>query len=56
MECFKNLFDLSDKVAIVTGAASGLGKAIAEGYGEYGAIVAVVDINEERADNRKMML
>ena len=49
MERFTGLFDLSDKVAIVTGAASGLGEAIAEGYGEYGAIVAVVDINEDGA-------
>jgi NAD(P)-dependent dehydrogenase (short-subunit alcohol dehydrogenase family) len=44
-----NLFDLKDKVAIVTGAGSGLGEAIAVGYAEYGAAVAVVDLDEASA-------
>jgi NAD(P)-dependent dehydrogenase (short-subunit alcohol dehydrogenase family) len=35
------------KVAIVTGAASGVGKAIAELYAKEGAKVVVADINEE---------
>lgn len=34
-----NLFDIKDKVAIVTGSASGLGKAVAEGFEKAGAIV-----------------
>ena len=46
----KNLFDLSGKIAIVTGGASGLGKAIAEGYAQYGAKVAIVDLNKEAAE------
>src|ERR1051326_210658 len=37
---------LTNKVALVTGAASGFGKAIAETYAREGAKVAVVDINE----------
>ena len=36
---------LQNKVALVTGAASGFGKAIAETYAREGAKVAVVDIN-----------
>lgn len=36
---------LKDKVAIVTGAASGMGKAIAELYAKEGASVVVSDIN-----------
>jgi 3-oxoacyl-[acyl-carrier protein] reductase len=36
---------LANKVALVTGAASGFGKAIAETYAREGAKVAVVDIN-----------
>ncbi len=45
----KNLFDLSGKVALVTGAGSGLGQGIAEGYSQMGVAVSVVDINSEAA-------
>ncbi len=40
-------FDLTGKVALVTGAAVGLGHAMALGMAEAGADVAVSDINEE---------
>lgn len=40
---------LENKVAIVTGAASGIGKAIAVLYGQEGAKVVVSDINLEAA-------
>jgi 3-oxoacyl-[acyl-carrier protein] reductase len=40
---------LADKVAIVTGAGSGLGKCMAETYAREGARVAVLDINEDAA-------
>ncbi|MGN7479293.1 SDR family oxidoreductase [Solibacillus silvestris] len=40
---------LQDKVAIVTGAASGMGKAIAEAYAKEGAKVIVSDLNGEGA-------
>ena len=35
----KNLFDMTGKVAIITGSGRGLGKAIAVGVAEYGATV-----------------
>ena len=40
---------LKDKVAIVTGAASGFGTGIAETYAREGAKVAVLDINMDGA-------
>jgi 3-oxoacyl-[acyl-carrier protein] reductase len=36
---------LKDKIAIITGAASGFGKAIAETYAKEGARVVIADIN-----------
>jgi pyridoxal 4-dehydrogenase len=40
---------LQDRVAIVTGAAQGIGKAIADKLAEEGAAVVVADINEAGA-------
>jgi NAD(P)-dependent dehydrogenase (short-subunit alcohol dehydrogenase family) len=37
---------LKDKVAIITGAAQGIGAAIAEGYAKEGAKVVVADISD----------
>jgi NAD(P)-dependent dehydrogenase (short-subunit alcohol dehydrogenase family) len=41
-----NLFDVSGKTVIVTGAASGLGLSIAEVMAENGARVALFDLNQ----------
>lgn len=41
---------LDGKVAVVTGAASGMGKAIAELFAKEGAKVVVADLNEEGAN------
>jgi D-sorbitol dehydrogenase (acceptor) len=40
---------LEDKVAIITGAARGIGKAIAERYVKEGAKVVIADLNEQGA-------
>lgn len=44
----KDYFQLKDKVAVVTGAASGIGFATAELLSEVGAQVVLLDINEEK--------
>jgi len=41
---------LKNKVAMVSGAGSGIGRAIAITYAQEGAKVVVADINEEHAD------
>jgi len=43
------LFSLAGRNALVTGGGSGLGLAVAEGFAQYGAAVAVVDIDEAAA-------
>jgi len=40
-------FGLTDKVALVTGAAQGIGKAIVELYAEKGADIVLVDLKED---------
>ena len=43
-------FDLTGQTAIVTGAATGIGEAIAKRLAEAGATVAVADLNKDGAD------
>jgi 3-hydroxyacyl-CoA dehydrogenase/3-hydroxy-2-methylbutyryl-CoA dehydrogenase len=43
--------DISGKIALVTGGASGLGEATVRAYIAKGAKVAIFDLNEERGEN-----
>ena len=46
----KNKFDLTDKVAIVTGASRGIGESIARGLAEFGAKVVITSRSQESID------
>ena len=48
-----DLFSLNGKVAVVTGAAQGIGREVALGFARYGADIAAVDLNEERLQTLK---
>jgi NAD(P)-dependent dehydrogenase (short-subunit alcohol dehydrogenase family) len=44
---FHNLFDLSGRVALITGAGVGFGEAISLGFADYGCDIAAADLNIE---------
>ncbi len=46
----KNLLDLTDKIAIVTGASSGMGREIARLFAEQGATVVALARRKERLE------
>jgi 2-deoxy-D-gluconate 3-dehydrogenase len=48
-----NLFDLSGRVAVVTGGNGGIGRGIALGLAQAGAAIAILARNEEK--NQRVM-
>lgn len=47
------MFDLGKKITVITGAGSGIGKAIAELFAERGATVYLLDLNVEALEETK---
>ena len=45
--CYKALFDLSGKTAVITGASGILGRHFSTGLAEAGADLALLDIRSE---------
>jgi len=44
----QDLFSLQGKVALITGAAQGIGREIALGFAQYGADIVAVDLSDEK--------
>lgn len=49
MTPYHKLFDLSGRHALIIGAGSGIGEAVAQGLAAFGARVTCADVNEEAA-------
>jgi NAD(P)-dependent dehydrogenase (short-subunit alcohol dehydrogenase family) len=53
---YKEKFDLSEKVTILTGGTGLVGTAFGEGLAEYGCKVVICDIDQKSCDNRARAL
>ncbi len=57
MKSYKDVtFDFSGKVAVITGASSGIFQAVARGYAAAGAAVAICDVNMKGAAETLKMI
>lgn len=45
---YKNLFNLTNKVTMITGSTGTLGKVISEALAEYGANIALIDLDKSK--------
>ena len=52
MDADKNIFSVNGKVAIVIGAARGIGNSIAQIFGENGGSVMIADFDENELNKK----
>jgi len=52
-ESVKELFSLKGRRAVVTGGGGGIGSAIARGFAEFGADIALIDLDAESMERVK---
>jgi hypothetical protein len=50
---FSNLFDLRDRTALVVGGGGGIGSAIGSALADFGARVAIADLDIEAAKRER---
>lgn len=50
------MFDLGQKITVITGAGSGIGKAIAELFAAQNANVVLLDLNQDAAEETKKLI
>lgn len=56
MTTYRTLFDLAGKHALVIGAGSGIGEAVAQGLSAFGAFVTCADVNLDAAERVRASL
>lgn len=47
---YRTLFDMTDRQALVVGAGSGIGEAVARGLAAFGAVVTCADLDTAAAE------
>lgn len=50
-ENYRNLYTLTDRVALIAGGAGGIGSAVAEGLAAFGATVVILDRDTTKAES-----
>ena len=50
------LFNFSGRIAIITGAAKGIGLSLAKGLAPYAAVIIIANINSDGVEEAKIVI